>query len=612
MDKYKVLKHYFGYTSFRGGQGELIDSVMMGKDVLGIMPTGGGKSICYQVPALMMTGMTLVISPLISLMKDQVSALKNAGIPAAFINSTLTTSQLKKVYENLQNGLYKILYIAPERLMTDGFERLASKLDISMVAVDEAHCVSQWGNDFRPSYLRIAEFIKTLPERPVLSAFTATATERVRLDIEEKLRMSAPFRVVTGFDRPNLKFSIEQPTSKSEYILKFLKSHGNESGIIYCMTRGNVEKICDFLCDRGFLATRYHAGLDTDERQKNQDDFVFDRKPIMVATNAFGMGIDKSNVSYVIHYNMPLSLEAYYQEAGRAGRDGESAQCILLYSPNDIYTAKTLIEHIGEDSDREEHEKATLRQLEYNRLNVMIDYCKTTKCLRGNILDYFGQPHSDRCDNCGNCNTNFKKKDVTVESQKILSCIKRVYDRLGYYVGEGIIVRVLCGSEEKRIMQLELNTISTYGIMSDTARDEVGAVIRRLIDLGYIYRDEEFSTLKFTDKSADVLQGRERVTLEYKEAPPKETKKKNKTAKQIIDADSELYERLRKLRFEIAKEQNLPAFVIFSNATLTDMSAKKPTNVDEFTEVSGVGQVKAEQYGKAFIKEIRDYLGCTE
>ena len=613
MNKYEVLKHYFGYTTFRGGQEQLIDAALDGRDVLGIMPTGGGKSLCYQIPALMFSGITVVVSPLISLMKDQVMALKNVNVAAAYINSSLTFEQLLKVYDNLRLGIYKILYIAPERLESGGFAELARQLPISMIAVDEAHCISQWGNDFRPSYLKIVDFINSLSARPVVTAFTATATEQVREDIEAKLRLRSPLRVITGFDRPNLKFEVRQPRKRSAEILELVDKRRDKSGIIYCMTRSNVEKICTLLEENGFSATRYHAGLDDAERQRNQEDFVYDRKTVMVATNAFGMGIDKSNVSFVIHYNMPMSLEAYYQEAGRAGRDGEPAECILLYSPSDIHTAKTLIEYSEESDAITEEEREKLRRRDYERLNRMIEYCKTTKCLRSNILDYFAQEHKDFCDNCGNCGTVFKQKDITVEAQKVFSCVRRVYSRLGYHVGIAAIVRVLHGSEEKRIVAWGLHELSTYGIMSDVPRTYISDIINYLVDLGYAVKDTTYGALILTDRADAVLFGGERVVMEYREVEPKvsknkKSKEKQKQQQQVTDSD--LYERLRKLRFEIANAQNIPAYIVFSNATLAEMASKKPTAMWEFMEISGVGRTKAELYGDRFIEAIRNYINA--
>ena len=607
MDKYDILRRYFGYTSFRGGQEKIIDSILSGRDVLGIMPTGGGKSLCYQIPALMYPAITLVISPLISLMKDQVMSLTAAGIPAAYINSTLSYDQKQKVFCNIKNGKYRIIYVAPERLELDGFIELAKSLPIALVAVDEAHCISEWGNDFRPSYLKIFEFVNSLEDRPVIAAFTATATARVGQDIKCKLNLNNPIEVITGFDRPNLRFDVCQPTKKMPELLNIISKYTNKSGIVYCMTRNNVEAVCEFLQKNGINATRYHAGLSDCERKTNQEDFVYDRKPIMVATNAFGMGIDKSNVSFVLHYNMPLSIEAYYQEAGRAGRDGEAADCILLYSAKDIATAKLLIEHSDENDEVDAKQREEHKRQEYIRLNRMINYCKTTKCLRSNILDYFGQPHDDKCNNCGNCHTTFVEKDVTIESQKILSCIRRINDKLGYYVGVNLVVMVLHGSEDRKIIDLGLNTISTYKIMADTPRNTIREIIDHLIDSGYIIKEQQFSTLRLGEKSRDVLYNSVRVCMQVKCVTTKIPKSRGKSRAES-SIDQLLYDRLRKLRLEIATLQKVPAFVVFSNATLADMAAKKPKTINEFLDVSGIGTVKAAQYGDAFVSEINRYL----
>ncbi|MBQ1195784.1 MAG: DNA helicase RecQ [Clostridia bacterium] len=608
MTKYDVLRQYFGYSSFREGQDSLIDEIICGRDVLGIMPTGGGKSLCYQIPALMFRGITFVVSPLISLMKDQVMALKSANVPAAYINSSLTYNQLLKVYDNLRAGMYKIVYIAPERLEAEGFRDLASALDIAMIAVDEAHCVSQWGNDFRPSYLKIARFISSLPHRPVVAAFTATATELVRDDITEKLALCAPFRIVTGFDRPNLNFEVHSPRQKKDALIDLIRQRHDKSGIVYCQTRRNVEKICDLLNENGFAATRYHAGLDDVERVRNQEDFVYDRKNIMVATNAFGMGIDKSNVSYVIHFNMPMSLEAYYQEAGRAGRDGAPADCILLYSPSDIQTAKMLLENSDIPEDADEEFVELQRSLDYERLERMIAYCKHTGCLRGNILDYFGEEHGEECGNCLNCRTTFIERDVTTEAKKILSCIKRAKDKLGFSVGMALIVRTLHGSRDKRIGELGLDRISTYGIMSEESRSFINDVVNHLCTLGYIGKNTEYGSVFMTELANDILFGGVTVTMKFKEERrvPKSDKSASVSEKTVTD--SGLYEHLRKLRMEIANEQGVPAYIVFTNATLADMAAKKPLDMGEFLCVSGVGEQKARAYGARFIKAIGEYI----
>lgn len=430
-DKLSVLKEYFGHASFREGQDRITDSLLGGRDVLGIMPTGAGKSICYQVPALMFDGITIVVSPLISLMKDQVSALVQSGVAAAYINSSLTHAQYLKVLQNTESGKYKIIYVAPERLCAPAFLGICRNLNISMVAVDEAHCVSQWGQDFRPSYLKIPDFIDALNSRPVVGAFTATATGAVRDDIKTLLRLVSPLVVTTGFDRPNLFFSVMQPKNKSIELMKLIKERKNESGIVYCSTRKAVEEVCELLQKNGFAATRYHAGLDENECRRNQDDFVYDRAAIMVATNAFGMGIDKSNVSFVIHYNMPKNMESYYQEAGRAGRDSRSADCILLYSAKDVRTNQFLINNSEPNPDLTEDEQEEVRRRDRERLKQMTFYCTTHKCLRKFILEYFGDKGPERCEKCSNCLSNHENTDITVDAQKIMSCVARTGQRYG-------------------------------------------------------------------------------------------------------------------------------------------------------------------------------------
>ena len=435
MDKYSILKQYYGHSAFRPGQETLIDAILSGRDALCVMPTGGGKSLCYQIPALLLPGITLVVSPLISLMKDQVAALKSAGVAAAYINSSLTGEQIRTVYARTRKGAYKLIYVAPERLETGSFLSLMQEMNVSFLAVDEAHCISQWGQDFRPSYLGIVDFINALPRRPIVAAYTATATAQVQKDIARLLELQSPYRIVTGFDRPNLYFDVRRPRNKFSTLAALIDERRGQSGIVYCATRAAVERVCESLCGRGVAATRYHAGLSDEERQQNQDDFQFDRKTVMVATNAFGMGIDKSNVSFVIHYNMPKSLEAYYQEAGRAGRDGGNADCILLFAPADVETARFLIENGGSDQLTEE-DAARVRRQDYKRLQAMADYCKSVDCLRGRLLDYFGQPHPDACGNCSNCKASYEAEDITVPAQMILSCVMRIRERLGYYVGD--------------------------------------------------------------------------------------------------------------------------------------------------------------------------------
>ncbi|MDD7651344.1 MAG: DNA helicase RecQ [Firmicutes bacterium] len=620
--KQEILSRYFGYTGFRGGQEELIDAQLSGRDAFGIMPTGGGKSLCYQIPAVILPGITLVISPLISLMRDQVLALKSAGIPAAYINSSLTMEQIRRVYQNLRMGRYKIVYVAPERLLSGGFLALAQELNISLVAVDEAHCISQWGQDFRPSYLKIPEFLEKLPRRPILSAFTATATPLVRQDIIRILHLQFPLEIVTGFDRPNLRFEVRTPESKKEALLTFLALRKDRSGIVYCSTRKDVEEICSLLQSKRFAATRYHAGLSDEERLRNQEDFLNDRRTIMVATNAFGMGIDKSNVSYVIHYNMPLSLEAYYQEAGRAGRDGEQAECILLFKKKDILTARFLIQKSYEDSELPEEERAMVREQDLKCLYQMIDYCQTAGCLRRYILAYFGQRQTGRCGNCGNCTVaearrkpqkapaapvptgRMTTKDITREAQMVLSCIRRISDALGHSSTVTMTVLVLRGSRDKRLLEMKLDGLSTYGLMASFSREEIRAIIAHLEDAGLITCDKH-EIVCLTPTASGVLFRGERVILHLDEAEMEAKFPQSGS----VQTDSRLLLALKTLRARLAKEEQVPAYVIFSNATLDEMAAKEPKTMDQLLAVSGVGEAKAKRYGRAFLAEIRKYGG---
>lgn len=601
-DKLSVLKEYFGHDFFREGQDRITDSLLGGRDVLGIMPTGAGKSICYQVPALMFDGITIVVSPLISLMKDQVSTLVQSGVAAAYINSSLTHAQYLKVLQNTESGKYKIIYVAPERLCAPAFLGICRNLNISMVAVDEAHCVSQWGQDFRPSYLKIPDFIDALNSRPVVGAFTATATGAVRDDIKTLLRLVSPLVVTTGFDRPNLFFSVMQPKNKSIELMKLIKERKNESGIVYCSTRKAVEKVCELLQKNGFAATRYHAGLDENERRRNQDDFVYDRATIMVATNAFGMGIDKSNVSFVIHYNMPKNMESYYQEAGRAGRDGRGADCILLYSAKDVRTNQFLINNSEPNPDLTEDEQEEVRRRDRERLKQMTFYCTTHKCLRKFILEYFGDKGPERCEKCSNCLSNHENTDITVDAQKIMSCVART----GQRYGKKVICDVLRGSKNERLISAGLSRQSTYGIMADCPEKRLRDIIDHLCENGYMTaQGDEYPILKLAPKSRRVLTGQEtlRMMLEIPQ------KKKAAAAKDapLPPSDEKLLAALKDLRKSLAMRQSIPAYVVFTDATLIDMCRLKPKTQEEFMEVSGVGQAKSQRYGEVFLAVIAEF-----
>lgn len=598
-DKLSVLKDYFGHDSFRDGQEQIVDALLDGRDALCIMPTGAGKSMCYQIPALLFDGVTIVVSPLISLMKDQVGSLVQSGVPAAYINSSLSYPQFLRVLSNTEHGKYKIIYVAPERLLTDGFLDTCKKIKISMVAVDEAHCVSQWGQDFRPSYLKIVSFIKSLENRPIVGAFTATATNDVKEDIKKILRLENPFEITTGFDRPNLFFGVIKSSSKDEKLIDLIRERGDRSGIVYCATRKNVESVCELLCDNGFSATRYHAGLDEYERRKNQEDFVFDRKNIMVATNAFGMGIDKSNVTYVIHYNMPKNIESYYQEAGRAGRDGGEADCILLYSPKDVRLNRFMIENSEGNDELTIEENEQIRERDFERLKRMTFYSTTNDCLRGFILRYFGGDKKAYCGKCSNCLSVHKLVDVTIDAQKIMSCIART----GQRYGKTVICDVLKGSKNEKILKAELNSQSTYGIMKEVTARHIFGTIDFLAEKEYISADNETEALKLLPKSRDVLFGRERLVMKKVE----NSEKVVKTHRPEVPVDSELLDALKALRKGIASKKSVPAYVIFSDATLIDMCKKCPETPDEMLEVSGVGRTKLEKFGKEFLEVIAKF-----
>lgn len=598
-DKLSVLKDYFGHDSFRDGQEQIVDALLDGRDALCIMPTGAGKSMCYQIPALLFDGVTIVVSPLISLMKDQVGSLVQSGVPAAYINSSLSYPQFLRVLSNVEHGKYKIIYVAPERLLTDGFLDTCKKIKISMVAVDEAHCVSQWGQDFRPSYLKIISFVESLANRPIVGAFTATATNDVKEDIKKILRLENPFEITTGFDRPNLFFGVIKSSSKDEKLIDLIRERGDRSGIVYCATRKNVESVCELLCDNGFSAARYHAGLDEYERRKNQEDFVFDRKNIMVATNAFGMGIDKSNVTYVIHYNMPKNIESYYQEAGRAGRDGGEADCILLYSPKDVRLNRFMIENSEGNDELTIEENEQIRERDFERLKYMTFYSTTNDCLRGFILRYFGGEKKAYCGKCSNCLSVHKLVDVTIDAQKIMSCIART----GQRYGKTVICDVLKGSKSEKILKAELNNQSTYGIMKEVTARHIFGTIDFLAEKEYISYDNETEVLKLLPKSRDVLFGRERLVMKKVE----NSEKVVKTHRPEVPVNSDLLDALKALRKGIASKKSVPAYVIFTDATLIDMCKKFPETPDEMLEVSGVGRTKLEKFGKQFLEEIAKF-----
>ncbi|QQO08268.1 DNA helicase RecQ [Breznakiella homolactica] len=602
MNKRTALKKYFGYTQFRPGQEDTIDALLAGRDVLAVMPTGAGKSLCYQIPALMSGGLALVISPLISLMKDQVHALREAGIPAAYLNSSLSYSEYAETVADAAAGAYKILYIAPERLSRDDTNHIAAANPISMVIIDEAHCVSQWGHDFRPGYLAIADFIGRFKKRPPAAAFTATATKKVRADIGTILKLRDPYILVTGFDRRNLYFAVQKPKDKTAALLEYLRNHRGASGIVYCATRKNVEEISEKLNQQGFPAAKYHAGMDDRERHAYQDDFIFDRKPVMVATNAFGMGIDKSNVSFVIHYNMPKNIESYYQEAGRAGRDGSQADCILLYSGQDVRINTFLIQNSGEDGGDEDRIAHNLELLKY-----MTFYATTAGCLRGFILAYFGEAAPDRCGACSNCLRETETKDVSLEAQKIVSCVYRAAQQ-GRRYGKAMITDILRGGKTEKIRQSGMDRISTYGIMADTDSRKIRAIMDFLVESRYLAVDGgEYPVIIPTELSGKILSGTERIEMEFPAETPEKSSAAAAQEPAVIDQD--LFAELKALRTRLARDARVPAYIVFSDAALRDMCRKLPVTREMFLEVSGAGAVKTEKYGDVFIELIKAWSG---
>ncbi len=595
-----ILQDYFGFASFKEGQKAIIEEILKGRDVLGIMPTGSGKSLCFQVPALALKGTAVVISPLISLMKDQVDTLTESGVEAAFINSSLSFEELRSITARARAGAFKLLYVAPERLELNSFRSLLAALDISLLAVDEAHCISQWGHDFRPSYRNISAAIAALPSRPVVAAFTATATPQVKSDIVSMLDLKEPYSLVTGFDRENLYFEVEKPPDKFDYLTAFLSSGSASGGIIYCSTRKTVESISHKLSKMGYPCTRYHAGLTEEERITNQEAFINDRIPLIAATVAFGMGIDKSNIRYVVHYNMPKTMENYYQEAGRAGRDGEAARCILLYSPADIITNKFLIEQNSDHS---------LRANDYKKLQEIIDYCHTGSCLRQYILNYFGELYiPEECGNCGNCLNTINHTDITVEAQKILSCIKRMGERFG----SRLVVDVLRGSKTARIKELRFEQLSTYGLMSEYSKTAISEMIMYLVARGFVdVTGGQYPVLSLNRsaytwlKSGEELSIKRLIRKEELSAGSEDSTRASRGSRPAITefgaGGQELFEKMRQLRKDIAARQKVPPFVVFSDASLRDMCHKMPATENELLDVTGVGKFKLQKYGKQFL-----------
>jgi len=595
-----ALKNIFGYTSFRRGQEEIIGNILNGRDTLGIMPTGAGKSLCYQIPAVLGSGTSIVISPLISLMKDQVDALRQNGVQAASINSSMDWNEVVSILRSVRSGRIKLLYIAPERLDSNSFGDFFRSLDIGLVVVDEAHCISQWGHDFRPSYLNIEPAIASLEKRPVVAAFTATATPEVRDDIILQLGLNSPFTITTGFDRENLFFQVEHPADKTQFLLDYIKKFTAVSGIVYCSTRKEVESVCDKICRKGISAVRYHAGLDDHERSQSQEAFIYDRVRIIVATNAFGMGIDKSNVRYVIHYNMPSTMDAYYQEAGRAGRDGLPSDCILLFGEKDIMTARYFISQT---------EDTASKKSAYLKLRGMVDYCHTNGCLRSWILNYFGENNvPESCGSCGSCTSQRELVDITTEAKKIISSVYRMAEHTGgRKFGSAVLTDVLRGSGKAQIKSLGFDKISTWGLMKEYSAGTVRGMINFLTAEGFLQTEEAgFPVLSFTHKTIPFLNSNTRLLMRKQEERAEKPQPSIKR-RQPDQTNAELFDTLRLLRKELSDAEGVPPYVVFSDKTLTAMCELLPEDRDAFLEIPGVGNVKLEKYGDAFIEVINKF-----
>jgi ATP-dependent DNA helicase RecQ len=603
-----ILKTYFGYDNFREGQETLINSILSGKDSLGVMPTGAGKSICYQVPALIMGGITLIISPLISLMKDQVAALNQAGIHAAFINSALSARQIDLALQYARQGKYQLIYVAPERLETEEFLDFALQADIRMVTVDEAHCISQWGQDFRPSYLKIIRFIRQLSTRPVISAFTATATKEVIEDICCVLSLEKPTVVVTGYDRKNLYFEVRSPKDKDAEVINYINDHRRHCGIIYCATRKGVDELQELLAKNGIAAAKYHAGMSDSERNDNQEDFIYDRKPVMVATNAFGMGIDKSNVRYVLHYNMPKNMEGYYQEAGRAGRDGEAAECILLYGARDVRINQFLIENNSDNDQLSETQREMIRERDEERLKDMTYYCVTRDCLREYILRYFGEYGAACCNNCSNCLLEFDEMDVTEVSRDIIACVRECGQRFGI----NVIVATLQGRKAAKLTVNHMVNNKFYGKRSSDSDAFLKHVMNKLIVDGFLYLTNDKYAVVRVDRSADtiVMNGAPIIMKLPKEDIQKQKPRESKTSRRselLTSKGLDLFESLRQVRTQLAREEGMPPYIIFSDKTLIDLCIKVPSTEQEMLTVTGIGEHKFEKYGQTFIEAIHKF-----